>query len=70
MERRTIGAAALEVGAIGLGCMPMSRGCTASQRGGQSALRTVRAALDRGVTLLDTADMYGPFTNELRWDGP
>ncbi|UNO39776.1 aldo/keto reductase [Streptomyces sp. MST-110588] len=65
MERRTIGAAALEVGAIGLGCMPMSWGYTESQRSGESSLRTVHTALDRGCTLLDTADMYGPFTNEL-----
>lgn len=65
MERRTIGAAALEVGAIGLGCMPMSWGYTESQRDGESSLRAVHAALDRGCSLLDTADMYGPFTNEL-----
>ncbi|MGY1456072.1 aldo/keto reductase [Streptomyces sp. SS8] len=65
MERRTIGAGALEVGAIGLGCMPMSWAYTASERDGESSMRTVHAALDRGVTLLDTADMYGPFTNEL-----
>ncbi|MGW2188652.1 aldo/keto reductase [Streptomyces sp. NPDC001719] len=61
MERRTIGAAALEVGAIGLGCMPMHWAYTASQQSGEGALRTVHA----GTTLLDTADMYGPFTNEL-----
>ncbi|MEV0600840.1 aldo/keto reductase [Streptomyces sp. NPDC050315] len=65
MERRTIGAAALEVGAIGLGCMPMNWGYTASQQNGEGSVRTVHAALDRGCTLLDTADMYGPFTNEL-----
>ncbi|MFC6061349.1 aldo/keto reductase [Streptomyces ochraceiscleroticus] len=65
MERRTIGAAALEVGAIGLGCMPMNWGYTASQQHGEGSVRTVHAALDRGCTLLDTADMYGPFTNEL-----
>ncbi|MEC4016236.1 aldo/keto reductase [Streptomyces sp. H27-D2] len=65
MERRTIGAAALEVNAVGLGCMPMSWAYTASQQDGESSLRTVRAALDRGPVLLDTADMYGPFTNEL-----
>ncbi|GAA0473487.1 aldo/keto reductase [Streptomyces sp. NPDC046215] len=65
MERRTIGATALEVGAIGLGCMPMHWAYTASQRSGEGALRTVHAALDAGTTLLDTADMYGPFTNEL-----
>ncbi|PJJ04658.1 aryl-alcohol dehydrogenase-like predicted oxidoreductase [Streptomyces sp. 2333.5] len=65
MERRTIGAAALEVGAIGLGCMPMSWGYTESQRSLDSSLRAVHTALDQGCSLLDTADMYGPFTNEL-----
>ncbi|MEU3301960.1 aldo/keto reductase [Streptomyces sp. NPDC006678] len=65
MDRRTIGAAALGVGAIGLGCMPMTWAYTSSQQRGDRSLRTVHAALDAGVTLLDTADMYGPFTNEL-----
>ncbi|MFF5974594.1 aldo/keto reductase [Streptomyces sp. NPDC012769] len=65
MERRTIGAAALGVGAVGLGCMPMSWAYSGSQRRGDRSLRTVHAALDAGVNLLDTADMYGPFTNEL-----
>ncbi|MCW7944190.1 oxidoreductase [Streptomyces hygroscopicus] len=65
MERRTIGAGALEVGAVGLGCMPMSWAYTGSRRRGDESLRTVHRALDLGVTLLDTADMYGPFTNEL-----
>jgi aryl-alcohol dehydrogenase-like predicted oxidoreductase len=60
-----MGAGALRVGAIGLGCMPMSWGYTAPGRHGQSALRAVHAALDAGCSLLDTADMYGPFTNEL-----
>ncbi|MET7638630.1 aldo/keto reductase [Streptomyces sp. NPDC005438] len=66
MERRTIGAGALEVGAIGLGCMPLSCGYpTTAPRGRESAVRAVHAALDQGSTLLDTADAYGPFTNEL-----
>ncbi|MEV4742464.1 aldo/keto reductase [Streptomyces sp. NPDC049555] len=65
MERRTIGATALEVGAVGLGCMPMHWAYSASQQNGETALRTVHAALDAGSNLLDTADMYGPFTNEL-----
>ncbi|MDK1476080.1 aldo/keto reductase [Streptomyces sp. 549] len=65
MERRTLGAAALEVGAVGLGCMPMSWAYTTSQQVGEDSLRTLHRALDQGVTLLDTADMYGPFTNEL-----
>ncbi|WP_405805878.1 aldo/keto reductase [Streptomyces sp. NBC_00210] len=65
MERRTIGAAALEVGAIGLGCMPMSWAYSSSQQRSDRSLLTVHAALDAGSSLLDTADMYGPFTNEL-----
>ncbi|MEU6480543.1 aldo/keto reductase [Streptomyces sp. NPDC047017] len=65
MERRTIGATALAVGAVGLGCMPMSWAYTASRRRGEESLRAVHRALDLGSTLLDTADMYGPFTNEL-----
>ncbi|MFE7133000.1 aldo/keto reductase [Streptomyces sp. NPDC057638] len=65
MERRTIGASALRVGAVGLGCMPMSWAYTASQRRGEQSLRTVHAALDAGASLVDTADMYGPFINEL-----
>jgi aryl-alcohol dehydrogenase-like predicted oxidoreductase len=65
VERRTVGAAALDVGAVGLGCMPMSWAYTTSRQDGEESLRAVRTALDHGVTLLDTADMYGPFTNEL-----
>ncbi|GAA0928518.1 aldo/keto reductase [Streptomyces thermoalcalitolerans] len=65
MERRTIGSAALAVGAVGLGCMPMSWAYSASQQRGAESLRAVHRALDLGSTLLDTADMYGPFTNEL-----
>ncbi|MGI5378400.1 aldo/keto reductase [Streptomyces sp. CA-251387] len=65
MERRTIGAAALAVGAVGLGCMPMSWAYSASRQRGEESVRAVHRALDLGSTLLDTADMYGPFTNEL-----
>ncbi|MFD3731341.1 aldo/keto reductase [Streptomyces sp. NPDC058632] len=65
MERRTIGAAALAVGAVGLGCMPMSWAYSTSRQRGEDSLRAVHRALDLGATLLDTADMYGPFTNEL-----
>jgi aryl-alcohol dehydrogenase-like predicted oxidoreductase len=61
MERRTLGQR-LEVSAVGLGCMGMSEFYGARDEG--EALATVRRALDLGVTFLDTADMYGPFTNE------
>lgn len=65
VERRTIGAAALSVGAVGLGCMPMSWAYSTSRQRGDESVRAVHRALDLGVDLLDTADMYGPFTNEL-----
>ncbi|HET9380840.1 MAG TPA: aldo/keto reductase [Streptomyces sp.] len=65
MERRTIGAAVLAVGAVGLGCMPMSWAYSTSRQRGDESLRAAHRALDLGSTLLDTADMYGPFTNEL-----
>lgn len=74
MERRTIGGAALKVAAVGLGCMPMSWAYTTSQQHGEESLRALHAMLDSNAalyspggtaTLLDTADMYGPFTNEL-----
>lgn len=60
-----MGSGALKVGAVGLGCMPMSWAYSASERDGEASLRAVHSALDAGTTLLDTADMYGPFTNEL-----
>jgi aryl-alcohol dehydrogenase-like predicted oxidoreductase len=61
MERRTLGQG-LEVSAIGLGCMGMSE--FYGPRDEQEAIGTIHRALDLGVTFLDTADMYGPFTNE------
>ena len=61
MERRTLGQG-LEVSAVGLGCMGMSE--FYGPRDEEEALATIHRALDLGVTFLDTADMYGPFTNE------
>jgi len=62
--RRTLGTgdAALTVSAIGLGCMGMSEFYGTSDEA--ESVATIHAALDAGVDLLDTADMYGPFTNE------
>jgi aryl-alcohol dehydrogenase-like predicted oxidoreductase len=62
--RRTLGTgnAALTVSAIGLGCMGMSEFYGTADEA--ESIATVHAALDAGVDLLDTADMYGPFTNE------
>ena len=53
---------ALTVSALGLGCMGMSEFYGTPDEA--SGLETIRRALDLGVTFLDTADMYGPFTNE------
>ena len=61
MEIRTLGGA-LDVGALGLGCMGMTFGYGTADEG--EARATLRAAVDAGVTLFDTADMYGPYTNE------
>src|SRR5215471_16852536 len=60
MQTRRLGT--LEVSAIGLGCMGMSEFYGPSDEA--EAIATIHRALDRGVTLLDTADMYGPYTNE------
>ena len=54
-----------ETGRIGLGCMGMTWAYGASDRDEAESIATIHRALDLGVTLLDTADMYGPFTNEL-----
>ena len=62
MEQRTLGSQGLRVSAIGLGCMVMSQLYGPADE--QESVATIHRALDLGVTLLDTADMYGPFTNE------
>jgi aryl-alcohol dehydrogenase-like predicted oxidoreductase len=62
MEHRTLGSQGLRVSAIGLGCMVMSRSYWPADD--QESVATIHRALDLGVTFLDTADMYGPFTNE------
>src|SRR3954449_5607852 len=64
MNQRTLGTdpAGLTVSELGLGCMGMSEFYGTSDE--QESLEVIRAALDAGCTFLDTADMYGPFTNE------
>src|SRR5579862_6842540 len=63
MQKRKLGNSGLEVSALGFGCMGLSANYgppTARQEG----INIIRAAIERGVTLFDTAEAYGPFTNE------
>src|SRR3954447_1971856 len=62
MRQRTLGNQGLAVSALGLGCMGMSEFYGTDDE--DESIRTIHRALDLGVTFLDTADMYGPFTNE------
>ncbi len=63
MQKRTLGKSGLEVSALGLGCMGLTFGYgPATDK--QQAISLIRAAFDRGVTFFDTAEVYGPFTDE------
>jgi aryl-alcohol dehydrogenase-like predicted oxidoreductase len=65
VELRALGTQGLEVSALGLGCMGMSDFYgTAEERDESEAIATIDRAAELGITLLDTADQYGPFTNE------
>jgi aryl-alcohol dehydrogenase-like predicted oxidoreductase len=64
MPRRRLGASGIEVGAVGLGCMGMSWAYGAAERDDERSIAVIRRSIEIGVTLIDTADMYGPFTNE------
>jgi hypothetical protein len=63
MQTRSLGNSGLEVSAIGLGCMSMSHGY-GPPPDKQAMIPLIRGAVERGVTLFDTAQVYGPFTNE------
>ena len=63
MEMRTLGRSGLKVSAIGLGCMGLSQGYGPAVDK-QSGIQLIRAAVERGVTFFDTAEVYGPHTNE------
>jgi aryl-alcohol dehydrogenase-like predicted oxidoreductase len=63
MQKRTLGSSGLEVSALGLGCMGMSYGF-GPPADRQEMITLIRAAVERGVTLFDTAEVYGPFANE------
>ena len=63
MQKRRLGKSNLEVSALGLGCMGLSFGYGQAVDK-QQGIALIRAAFDRGVTFFDTAEVYGPFTNE------
>lgn len=63
MKKRRLGKNGLEVSALGLGCMGMSHGYGPPAGRGEM-IDLIRAAVERGVTFFDTAEVYGPFTNE------
>ena len=63
MEKRILGRSGLEVSALGLGCMGMSYGY-GPPADRQEMIKLIHAAVERGVTLFDTAEAYGPFANE------
>ncbi|WP_410611274.1 aldo/keto reductase [Amycolatopsis sp. lyj-109] len=62
MEKRILGNSGLEVSAVGLGCMGMTGRRGSADR--QEMISVIRAAVERGVTFFDTAEAYGPFSNE------
>ena len=62
MQKRKLGSSGLEVSAIGLGCMRMSFGDKPTDK--QEMITFLHKAVERGVTFFDTAEVYGPFTNE------
>ena len=68
MQKRTLGNSNLEVSALGLGCMGMSFSY-GPPKDKQEMIALLRAAVERGITFFDTAEVYGPFTNEELLDG-
>src|SRR6266700_4691581 len=63
VKKRELGNSGLEVSALGLGCMGLSFGYGPALDKNE-AIKVIRGAYDRGVTFFDTAEAYGPFTNE------
>jgi aryl-alcohol dehydrogenase-like predicted oxidoreductase len=64
LRQRTLGHSAIDVGAIGLGCMGFSIAYDPGTKDDATSIRVIQRALDLGVTLFDTSDAYGPWVNE------
>jgi aryl-alcohol dehydrogenase-like predicted oxidoreductase len=64
MTTRRLGSSGIEVGPIGLGCMGMTFAYDAAERDEAESIRVIHRGLELGATLVDTSDVYGPYTNE------
>jgi aryl-alcohol dehydrogenase-like predicted oxidoreductase len=64
VQKRKLGNRDLEASAIGLGCMGISQSYGPAPGSRQEMISLIGAAVDRGITFFDTAEVYGPFTNE------
>jgi aryl-alcohol dehydrogenase-like predicted oxidoreductase len=64
MRQRRLGAQGPEVGALGLGCMGMTTAYDTNERDDEESVRVIHRAVELGVTLVDTAEVYGPYENE------
>jgi aryl-alcohol dehydrogenase-like predicted oxidoreductase len=65
LEQRKLGTQGLDVSALGLGCMGMSASYgTPEERNERESIATIHRAIELGCTFLDTAEVYGPYTNE------
>jgi len=65
MQKRKLGNSNLEVSAIGFGCMGMSQSYGPVPGSGQEMVSLLRLGVERGITFFDTAEVYGPFANEV-----
>ena len=64
MRQRRLGAQGPEVGTLGLGCMGMTTAYDTNERDDEESVRVIHRAVELGVSLVDTAEVYGPYENE------